>query len=542
MHPPQAACLLAIRQDARYAIAATIDPNSVTSQIANNVPRPESLDLARSLNILRAVPPSSALYRRTRELLDNSLETEPEIPKATPRGERKFLTIGMATRDDYDGCYFTIQAIRLYHPEILDDVEFLLIDNNPAGPCGKPLKALEGWAPNYRYIPHRSRQGTALRDLIFREAAGDFVLCVDSHVFFPAGALARLIGYFRSHPDTKDLVQGPLVGDDFKPMGTCFQPVWSYGMYGIWGLDERGIDVDAPPFEILMQGLGAFACRRDAWPGFNPRLAGFGGEEGYIHEKIRRAGGRNLCLPFLRWMHRFERPMGVRYGGTGYADRIRNYLLIYDELGLDPQPVVNHFREFAGGQETQAGVAAAQAEIASPFHFFDVIYAVTPEGNDGPWQKTRRRFRTGSISLGVRRFFAADTPLNRRIGHVLSHRRIIEEARLQQLKSVLVFDDELAIANDSPLVATLSREALENNAWQVLHLKESDKPAQAIAYRSNAYDELLTALPDNATDVALWLLGHQSLESFLGEAFPSSPSFAIPPSAADESDRTGTTP
>ena len=46
-----------------------------------------------------------------------------------------------------------------------------------------------------------------------------------------------------------------------------------------------------------------------AWPGFPAAFRGFGGEEAYIHEKFRRAGGRRLCLPWLRWMHRFGRPV-----------------------------------------------------------------------------------------------------------------------------------------------------------------------------------------------------------------------------------------
>ncbi len=42
------------------------------------------------------------------------------IPSATPKLPRRTLTIGMATYDDYDGVYFTVQALRLYHPEIMD--------------------------------------------------------------------------------------------------------------------------------------------------------------------------------------------------------------------------------------------------------------------------------------------------------------------------------------------------------------------------------------------------------------------------------------
>src|SRR5580704_13856031 len=63
------------------------------------------------------------------------------------------LTIGMATYDDYDGVYFTTQAIRLYHPEVTADTEILVIDNHPDGPCAAELKALENWIEGYRYVP-----------------------------------------------------------------------------------------------------------------------------------------------------------------------------------------------------------------------------------------------------------------------------------------------------------------------------------------------------------------------------------------------------
>ena len=68
---------------------------------------------------------------------------------------------------------------------------------------------------------------------------------------------------------------------------------------------------DGEPFEIPMQGLGVFACRKRAWPGFNAAFHGYGGEEGYLHEKFRRTGARCLCVPWLRWMHRFKHPAGA---------------------------------------------------------------------------------------------------------------------------------------------------------------------------------------------------------------------------------------
>ena len=282
-------------------------------------------------------------------------------PEATPRKGRRKLTIGMATFDDYDGTYFSLQAIRLYHPEILDDVELLVIDNNPRGRCGEPLKALENAIPNYRYVPANGMSGTAIRDSVFEEASGDFVLCMDCHVLIAPGALQRLIAYCDANPASNDLLQGPLVHDDLANITTHMRPEWRAGMYGIWSKTSLALDIDAPPFEISMQGLGVFACRREAWPGFNPLFRGFGGEEGYIHEKFRRRGGRVLCLPYLRWMHRFNRPMGVPYPNR-WEDRVRNYFIGFRELGWNA-PIAAHFKTVVTGEAGERLVAQVEEAV-----------------------------------------------------------------------------------------------------------------------------------------------------------------------------------
>ena len=264
----------------------------------------------------------------------------------------------MATYDDYDGVYFTVQAIRLYHPEVTRHTEIVVLDNNPDGPAAPLLRDLESWIEGYRYVPDTSIKGTSARGLIFEKARAPYVLVLDCHVLCAPGSIRRLIDYFHGHPDSPDLLQGPMLSDDLASVSTHFAPSWGDGMYGQWGTDERGEDPDGPPFEIPMQGLGLFACRREAWPGFSPAFRGFGGEEGYIHEKFRQAEGRVLCLPFLRWTHRFGRPGGVPYTNT-LEDRLRNYLLGWTELGLDTSPVDAHFRELMG---TEA-VEAARREI-----------------------------------------------------------------------------------------------------------------------------------------------------------------------------------
>ncbi len=269
------------------------------------------------------------------------------IQKATPLKKRKKLTIGMATYDDYDGVYFSSQALRMYHPEVTEDSEILVIDNHPDGPCGESLKKLDGSIEGYRYLPLQDKQGTAVRDYIFHHAVGDYVLCMDCHVFIVPGAIRKLINYFDANPGCRDLLQGPMIHDDLKKLSTHFEPIWRKGMYGTWGHDPRGENREGDSFEIPMQGLGVFACSKDAWPGFNQRFRGFGGEEGYIHEKFRQAGGQTICLPFLRWLHRFARPLGVPYP-IQWEDRIRNYLIGFAELGLDIEPVKEHFSELLG--------------------------------------------------------------------------------------------------------------------------------------------------------------------------------------------------
>lgn len=276
------------------------------------------------------------------------------VPLRTPNRRSVKMTIGMATYDDYDGVYFSLQALRLYHPDVVDDAELIVVDNNPGGKCAEALKKLEGHIPNYRYIPQTSTQGTAVpRQRVFSEASGAFVLCMDCHVLLLPGALRALLDYFDANPATRDLVQGPLLADNLQKACTHLAPVWRGGMFGTWDSDDRANDPTGAPFEIPMQGLGLFACRKDAWPGFNPGFRGFGGEEGYIHEKFRKAGGRTLCLPALRWVHRFDRPLGIPYRNV-WEDRIWNYLLGFTELGLDTSELEAHFAEFLGPSKAQA--------------------------------------------------------------------------------------------------------------------------------------------------------------------------------------------
>jgi hypothetical protein len=310
------------------------------------------------------------------------------------------LTIGMATHNDYHGAVFTIQSLLLYHD--MADCEIVVVDNAPNGRHGHEVMH-HCRAVGAKYVPMPEQGGTTqTRERVFAEATGDGVLIMDCHVLLQRDAIANLKGYFHKNPDSKDILTGPLYLNHLRAVHTHFNDVWRGGMWGIWGNGWRctcdrptlfttlqrgeettyadlasshtplttcgncgralpvvpwaghegalvkagfqplGLGDNDAPFEIPGMGLGIFACRRAAWPGFNPHFRGFGGEEMFIHEKFRQRGGRAMCLPALKWWHRFGRPDGTGYVNRNY-DRARNYVLGHLELGRSPDPVYRMF-------------------------------------------------------------------------------------------------------------------------------------------------------------------------------------------------------
>ncbi|MEM7586741.1 MAG: PqqD family peptide modification chaperone [Acidobacteriota bacterium] len=430
-------------------------------------------------------------------------QSPPEAPRAPavrPSASELRLTLGMATHGDYDGVYFTVQALKLYHPEVLEQAEIIILDNAPEDPAAEPLRNLAKAVPGARYEAFDEYTGTAIRDLVFRLARAPSVVCVDSHVLLPPGVLQRLLTYLERDPASRDLVQGPLLYDDHKSLSTHFRPGWGAGMYGQWGTDPRGTDWDGEPFEIPMQGLGLFACRRDGWPGLNPRFRGFGGEEGYLHEKFRRQGGRVLCLPFLRWQHRFARPQGIPFTNT-WDDRIRNYLIGHHELGLDPAPVHAHFQELLGEAGEAAVRARVEAEIADPLFRFDAIYVLS--GAAG--------------RVAVRRLGAE--PPQSEVERALAHREALERAWRYGFETVLVADHLPTL--DEGRGAALDH--LWDGAWDALDLASSGVSSKAelgagvsVAYSRRALAQLLGEIPASPTAVAAWLDG-ETLTQRLGK-------------------------
>src|SRR5262245_61675156 len=104
------------------------------------------------------------------------------------------LTIGLPTYNDFDGVYFTVQALRLY--QSLKDTELVVVDNFG---CEHTRKFVEG-VPDARYVLATDTVGTAAaKNRVFAEARGEAVLCCDSHVLLAPDAVKRLRKYYRKH-------------------------------------------------------------------------------------------------------------------------------------------------------------------------------------------------------------------------------------------------------------------------------------------------------------------------------------------------------
>ncbi len=249
---------------------------------------------------------------------------------------KKLLTIGMSTFDDYHGVFFSIQAIRLYQNfPGKENIEFVVIDNNPSTKHGELTKKFVEKSVKGKYIPYTEKTSSFNKYLVPDYADGKYILIIDSHVLIEPNGIAELLKYYEQNPDCKDLIQGPLMYDDLKTYSTHFDPVWRGDMYGIWATNKEMYD-KGEPFEIPMQGMGLCSFEKKNWVGINPRFDGFAAEEGYISEKFKQNGGKNICIPKLRWNHRFGRPEGVKFK-LCLEDRVWNYFVGRLELFKDPE-------------------------------------------------------------------------------------------------------------------------------------------------------------------------------------------------------------
>lgn len=307
------------------------------------------------------------------------------------------LTIGMPSFMDANGVYFSIQHARML--DLPGQTEFLVVDQAPDSPHGIAVKGLiEQWVHGNgctaRYVPYTEKLGSAAaKEKVFQEAAGKNVICMDGHVLLWPGTVQSVLDNL-----TKGvMVVGPMVYDNYRSCSTHLDKKWSGEQWGTWAeafrckcgapnvitiidgrlqysdamgqaygetckcgnyvypqqgksLDQcigssgfsRYTDGLGPNFLVGAHGTGFMAMRKEDWPGFPEGMAGFGAEEWIIHERLRRKGGDVICVPGARWTHRFLNPDGPKYPLHRW-DKVRNFVIGFRDVGLDLDPIHEHF-------------------------------------------------------------------------------------------------------------------------------------------------------------------------------------------------------
>ena len=269
------------------------------------------------------------------------------------------LTIGMPTYNDFDGVYFTLQALRLYQD--LADTELLVVDNYG---CEHTKKFVEGGAKG-RYILATDAVGTAAaKNRVFAEARGEAVLCCDSHVLFDPGAIARLKAYYRSIPTAAISCKGLSWHDDLKTISTHYKP----------GVAERDVGHlgDGPAREWIRRGSRSRSgCR--GWGSSvaaRQRLAGLQSGLSRLRRRRRlhpregpaRREPAACACPGCAGCTASAGPAGVPYPALLF-DKVRNYIIGFTEVGLDREPIRSHFSNRLSAEQFAAMEAEAVALV-----------------------------------------------------------------------------------------------------------------------------------------------------------------------------------
>lgn len=277
------------------------------------------------------------------------------------------LTISMATYDDYDGCVFTIQSIRM-HQDLPENTEFLVLDNNPDSAHGKQLKHFARDVPNMRVVDVTDRKSSFVKYDAFRLATGDVLLGLDCHVLLQSGFIKAMMEYWSWNKSSRNMLTGPLLYDTLKATSEQIDPVWRGHDFGIWGDNKDGMK-SGEPFEVPAQGMGCFSFIRANAPTISPHFKGFGGEEWYMAEKVRQSGGLVVCHPKMGWWHRFNWPQ--RTFPLLTTEKIANYYIgfleIYGDL-MHPRLVemTKHWASIVNPDELKQGLCMALERLGIP--------------------------------------------------------------------------------------------------------------------------------------------------------------------------------
>lgn len=153
------------------------------------------------------------------------------------------------------------------------------------------------------------------------------------------------------------------------------------------------------------------------------------------------------------------------------------------------------------------------------------------------------------IASRVHHFMALASPGDPRIGRVLTHRRLIQDAAERSLRSVLVIEDETLFLDDAEATLGSATRELRGRDWGLLNLgtwrgvdhlvaepgcrhlmQAGGRTAPfALAYGALSFGALLSAMPVNVGGMADALGADKSIDTILAAV---APAFVVNPAIA----------
>lgn len=179
--------------------------------------------------------------------------------------------------------------------------------------------------------------------------------------------------------------------------------------------------------------------------------------------------------------------------------------------------------------------------LQNPFDYFDAIFLINLDEREDRLKESLEEFNKYSLKLKLYRFpaikFNTPHPMAGRAGCLSSHRAIIQFAKDNNLKNVMVFEDDFCFLQNPIEVLKKNVEFLSQNSWHLFYLGQTttseivEKPLEvicdgvlrlrggltthAITYNNLIYDTLLNEIPSNPNDLISWLMQRESIDGFI---------------------------
>lgn len=256
----------------------------------------------------------------------------------------KKLTIGIMYHSAYDAIHSTLQSIRLYHSEILGDIEIIILDSHPMGVDGDQLKlsllSNDICEIPVRYIANNKCRGSSEKQIILEYVSTPYFLYMEPGTLMVQGSIGKLIKYFDSNLDKGfGILQGIEFDFALKNYVTHTKFIWHDNSYGI---DDRDINVNlSSDVAISVDGarLNVFACRMDTVKNiklFGPHfLANSSNMDNLFCDKTLRFNNLDIgCLPSLRYTCSHPINGGKSKIKTELTD-VHNYAVAFLAFGME---------------------------------------------------------------------------------------------------------------------------------------------------------------------------------------------------------------